>query len=343
MEDFDSFIKDTMTWSFSRINAASSNGCMREWKKHYIDLDDTVNSAYGQSGSVAHSVLESYFKGELNEFELSDAFTERYSEEVTMPFPEKTGDTVYDKALEYFENFSFESDKYNILGVEKKIEFNIGEYKCVGYIDLLLRDKEDGRIIVLDHKSSSIKILKNGNVSKGDAEHFLAFKRQLYLYSKAVIEEYNEEPKTLKWNMFKDHTYIEIPWDRNEYEEALVWAEETIKTINKETNYPANPSYFYCCHLCSVRDQYCPYKRLGMIFDSMYSKCYSSKNPDYFSFGGAGITICDKWKDDKNKFFEWALENGYADDLVLRRFNYDDGYYPENCFWTTKEETEWGE
>jgi predicted transcriptional regulator len=41
----------------------------------------------------------------------------------------------------------------------------------IGFIDLLLKDK-DGNIIVLDHKSASLKFKKNGEVSKSDAQHF---------------------------------------------------------------------------------------------------------------------------------------------------------------------------
>lgn len=335
MED-NGFILDTMTWSFSRINSFYS-GCPREWKESYIDCADKVDSFDGQAGSAAHETFEAYFKGKISEFEMSSFFEDLYKEKVTMQCPYPNGDTKYEKILEYFNNFSFDKDKYEILGVEKKVKFKVGDYDCVGYIDLLYRNKETGEITLMDHKSSSIKILKNGNISKTDQEHFLSFKRQQYLYSKVILEEYGRVDK-LRWNMFKDNTYIEILWDEEEYNETFKWAEDTIKSIEKETEFPANPSFYYCSNLCSIRHNgTCPYKRLGMIYDGIYSKCYNPKNKEYAEYGGVGIDMFEDWKNNKQEFFAWALENGYEDGLVLKRFDETQGYDFFNCYWDQRE------
>ena len=60
------------------------------------------------------------------------------------------------------------------LGVEMKVEFELFGKKFIGFIDLLVRDKNQrSRSIIIDHKSASIKILKNGNISKSDQATFL--------------------------------------------------------------------------------------------------------------------------------------------------------------------------
>lgn len=335
MED-NSFVLDTMTWSFTRINNFSS-GCRREWKAHYIDYDKICDSFDGQVGSVGHKTFEAYFKGEIDEFDMSRYFEDLYKKEVTMQCPYPNGDTKYGKILEYFDNFSFDKNKFEILGVEKKIKFQIGKYNCVGYIDLLLQNKETGEIIIVDQKSATIRIKKNGEISKSDQDHFLSFKRQLYLYSKEVLREYGKVDY-LAWNMFKDGTFIKIPWDKNEYEDTLKWAEETIQSIEKETEFPPNPSYYYCSNLCCIRQNHtCPYKRLGMIYDGIKSKCCNPKNKEYEEYGGAGIGLFEDWKNDKQKFFAWALENGYEDGLVLKRYDETLDYDFFNCYWDRRE------
>lgn len=341
MED-NRFIIDTMTWSFSRINSFYG-GCRKEWKEHYIDCLDSTDSFDGQFGGFCHKILEMYFKGELTEFDLAQYYEDNYHDYVTIPCPYPNGDTKYEKGLEYFSNFSFPIDEYEVLGVEKEVRFKIkNEYDCVGYIDVLLRHKSTGEITLLDHKSSTIKILKNGNISKSDIEHFEAFKRQQYLYSSVVLAEYGRVDK-LAWNMFKDGTKIEIPWSQEALDDTMDWAYNTIKNIEKETDYSAKPNYYYCVNLCSTRNNYCPYKRLGMIYDGINSKCSNPKAKDYDSYGGLGVKICDEWKD-KQKFFEWALlDTEYEDGQMLVRDDDFSDFSPENCHWEFVSEEEYYE
>lgn len=49
----------------------------------------------------------------------------------------------------------------------------------------------------------------------------------------------------------------------------------------------------------------------------------------------SGITYCDDWKE-FIPFYEWAIKNGYADNLTLDRIDVYGNYSAENCRWVTQ-------
>src|SRR5690606_30613959 len=55
-------------------------------------------------------------------------------------------------------------------------------------------------------------------------------------------------------------------------------------------------------------------------------------------YGGKGIKVCDEWKDSFFNFYQWAIQNGYAEHLTLDRIDPEGDYCPENCRWVTIEE-----
>ena len=259
----DNFIIDLMKWSFSRVNGYYS-GCPYEWYDKYILCNPSKQNFHGAGGGFAHKILEKYENGELDMWDLSPYFEEHFAEEVPYSAPPNKYKDLrqdwYDKVLDYFDNIDIPLDEYKICGVEKKVDFMVGDYPFVGFIDLLLQDQKDEKFILCDHKSSSIKILKNGKVSKSDKEHFQAFKRQQYLYCKPIIEEYGSGCiKELWWNMFKDRAWIKIPFNPDEYQEAQDWAIDTIHKIENETEWLPSPNMWYCNYLCGQSDG-CPYK-----------------------------------------------------------------------------------
>lgn len=260
MDELD-FLLDTMTWSFSRLN--SFYNCPYEFFLHYIQCNKSENGFFGEYGTLIHTILEKYAKGELSLFELNQYYEEHFNECIPHNAPpNKCVDirqSYYDKGMEYLDNIDLYLENYEILGVEKKVNFKIKDKDFVGYIDLLVRDKETNEIIIIDHKSASIKILKNGSISKPDRRHFLEFKRQLYLYSIPIIKEYGSVSK-LKWNMFKEQKWIEVSWKQEEYDEAVQWAEDTLELIERETLWLPNPDYYYCHYLCGQRNNACEYK-----------------------------------------------------------------------------------
>lgn len=259
-EDY-GFIIDGMRWSFSRLN--SYYNCPYEWKCKYIDCEWGDGNFFSDYGSHCHALLEKYAKGEISIFEISQLYEEGFNNEVVHDAPPNKYTDIrqsyFDKGLEYFNNIDLDLENYEILGVEKEVNFQIDGKDFIGYIDLLLRNKEDGKITILDHKSASLKFKKNGDISKTDAAHFLEFKRQLYLYSMPVIAEYGKVDY-LEWNMFKDQKKVKIEWSEDEYNEAIQWAKDTIKLIENDTSWLPSPDFYYCNYLCSQRNNCCEFK-----------------------------------------------------------------------------------
>lgn len=78
--------------------------------------------------------------------------------------------------------------------------------------------------------------------------------------------------------------------------------------------------------------------RLHGIWTAMINRCENPKNNRFYSYGAKGIKVCEKWRNDFQSFYEWAMSNGYSDDLSIDRIDNSKDYCPSNCKWSTTKE-----
>ena len=209
-------------------------------------------NAFAQVGTLAHSILERYAKGELKISEMAKAFKKEFSSAVTEPFPKffrDLKDIYYKGTLAYFNNFKGFGN-YKVLAVEDRFDVEIDDWIFNGVIDLVLED-EEGNIIVEDHKSKS-------SFKSKTEQHKYA--RQLYLYAHYIIKKYGKTPKRLIFNMFRKQVLLEIEFNENDYQEALEWAKETVSQIRIEEKYEPSFDDFYCDNLCDFRKGTCRFR-----------------------------------------------------------------------------------
>lgn len=77
--------------------------------------------------------------------------------------------------------------------------------------------------------------------------------------------------------------------------------------------------------------------RIYRIWSQMKDRCRNKKNDHFIYYGGKGVVVCEEWLDFA-VFHEWAVTNGYSDDLTIDRINPSGNYEPKNCRWATRQE-----
>lgn len=98
------------------------------------------------------------------------------------------------------------------------------------------------------------------------------------------------------------------------------------------------------CYGSEIRADFCKEKfsthnesktRLYRIWTGIKKRCCNKSSYNYKDYGGRGICICTQW----NKFEifrDWAMANGYQNNLSIDRIDVNGNYEPNNCRWVTR-------
>lgn len=77
--------------------------------------------------------------------------------------------------------------------------------------------------------------------------------------------------------------------------------------------------------------------RLYKIWHGMKTRCKNVNSKFYKYYGARGISVCDEWDRNFKNFYEWAIKNGYDENLTLDRIDNNGNYEPSNCKWSTRQ------
>ena len=247
-----------MTWSFSRLHAWEQ--CPYAFYLKYIEQRDGESNYYAANGKCMHEVFEAILTNQIPLDECTQCYADKY-DLICETTKQSTMDSTYEKCIDYLCTIDgIDLEKYEILGVELKLDFNIGKYKFVGYADLVVKNKKSGEVILVDHKQATHFMKKDGTPLKNQLENFLAYRHQMYIYCKGLKDYFGIDVNKIIWHHFKDNGELTIiPFEADEYEETLQWAANTIEKIKKDKKFLNKRSYVLCSSLCDYRND-CEYK-----------------------------------------------------------------------------------
>lgn len=247
-----SMLKDGHVFSYSQLT--SFDECPYSYYLQRIEGLRQASNGFAEQGTLIHDLIDKWAKKELTKDQLPDEYVRRYPDEVVTQFPRMLASKgytqkTYEAGLRYFQNFDEFAD-LNIIETEARFKIELCGRPFVGIIDMVARDKDTNKLIIIDHKSKSINAFKKEEDS---------MYRQQLLYADYIYQVYGQWPDELMFNLFKeDGLRVSRPFTELEHEHAVKWADDIMSRIESYeildwlTQKP--DSDFFCQNLCSMRD-----------------------------------------------------------------------------------------
>lgn len=208
-------------WSYSRIDTYRNSPYeyFLKYIKHEKPLGQ-VQSAYGIMGNIAHSILESYYNGELEYSQLLNEYETQYALQIDMlglrfdktddEKNEKIGKNYYENMKEFFQWFR-PITKESVRGIkmESFVPIKItDDIYLQGYIDQLHLDMNN-EYWITDFKTSSLY----------RGQDMINHSHQLVLYAEGVRQK-GIAPERIHcgFNFLKyvKFTYVQVNGDKKE-------------------------------------------------------------------------------------------------------------------------------
>lgn len=96
----------------------------------------------------------------------------------------------------------------------------------------------------------------------------------------------------------------------------------TIISVKTYELFSGNTKSCGCYHADLARERHFKH---GMTDTPLHGVWSNMRNHD----------TCKEWDDDFLIFYNWAIQNGYKQGLILLRYDLEEEYNPDNCFWGT--------
>jgi len=251
-------IINKMTFSYSNISTFET--CKYAWFLTYIEKKERHTNYFSEFGSYCHNILEDFFLDKLAIYELLSYYKEHYAENIKSASPfgfgKNLGALYYDQGYKFFENFDFDKSKFDIIQAEEFTIAKIKDIKVTIKPDIILKNKDNGKIILMDYKSSNPFNAKRQIVPA----KIIPYRKQLNLYA-GVLWAKKKIQVDEQWLWFFRTGGIErFPISVKKVSEDILWFLSVVDKIKQEENFEANPSNeFFCNSLCSM-SSICPYK-----------------------------------------------------------------------------------
>jgi CRISPR/Cas system-associated exonuclease Cas4 (RecB family) len=221
------------------------------FKLNYFDKIQGEGNGFADYGTFAHSILEMFSKKIVTAEECVGLYQMGFDDAVVNPYPPypvNMREINYKRGLDYFQNFNgFQG--FETISTEQNLTAKIGPHNFRGIIDLVLKATENGKVVIVDHKTKSPSSMK---------KEFQLYKKQLYLYALLYFTKYGTYPDSMAFNMIATGEMLEVPFLLSEYEDTIKWAHELIEEIIMTTEFPGKIDKYFCNNICGMRS-ICPH------------------------------------------------------------------------------------
>jgi len=147
------FIVDNIRFSYS--STSTFDNCAYSFKLSYVTPKERENNFFAEYGTLIHNCFEKFFQGKLDSYELLEYYLKEYDSVIkSKALTPSMEDNYKEQGALFFSKFDFDKSKYEVILVEDKIDFEIGNIKAVAKPDLVLKRVSDGKNILFDYKTA---------------------------------------------------------------------------------------------------------------------------------------------------------------------------------------------